>query len=61
VTLVQPIPTAQHEVVAGVLDLGVIRLAWLDIDISESPIEAWGLFGAVEPYYTVVLGSTGEV
>lgn len=60
-TLVQPIPTAEHNIVASILNLGMISLSRLDVDIFERPIEAWCLFGAVEPCYAVVFGGAGKV
>lgn len=60
-TLVHAVVTAQDHVVAGVMDLGVIRLSWGDVDVLERPVEAWALLGTVHPDDTVLSGRSGEV
>lgn len=60
-TLVHPVLTAQNHVVADVLDLWVIVLAWGDVDILERPIKARRFLGTVHPYHSVLGGCTCEV
>jgi hypothetical protein len=43
------------------MDFWVIRLSWGDVDVFESPVEAWAFLRAVHPHDPVLSGSTGKV
>lgn len=60
-TLIQPIVASQHHVVADIVDIRVIILAWSDVDILERPVETWVLLRTVHPGYTILSGRTCKV
>lgn len=60
-TLTQSVITVHHEVVAHIVDLGMILLPWFDVDALESPVIARGAFRAVHPRYAIPKARAGEI
>ena len=60
-TLAQPVVGAQNDVVADVVELGMLRRPRHDVDVFKRDVEARGRFAAREVDDPVARSGTGEI